>query len=318
LEKLGMTKRLFVVGAIGGFLLLLAVFWSVRGQYAVKTATEAVENKVSPRPAKTLDEAIQNQADRKTNQAQEIHPARQAYFSGLVAREIIERGKNNPRYGGMRYARTVYINCMGFTPDRKPLSNLPAYSLLEDSALTLKRRQAHELLATRCGGLLAQDLAISKNPAFARLLDQDELIDLDLKLLAVKPGWSQEREHVLNQLFKYKDPAQLMDFGPHTTRIDGAFWFDGKKLTATEQEEMLAAWRIVPCKFGADCGPNSYVMLRACAYEGHCFAANREDWILMLAREKDASVSAERVKSFVEQLTVVIEKGDSTVFKPKT
>ncbi len=60
-------------------------------------------------------------------------------------------------------------------------------------------------------------------------------------------------------------PNVVLQVGPNHDDVDG--------------RASMAAWQLVACEYGLDCGPDSRAVMNACAWSGQCGAGNVPDLV---------------------------------------
>jgi hypothetical protein len=93
-------------------------------------------------------------------------------------------------------------------------------------------------------------------------------------------------------------PNLVLEVGPNHDEIDGA--------------ASMAAWRIVACEYGMDCGPNSRTVLNACAYQGQCGAGNVPDLVFYYQATPN---QAQLIDQYRQAFRSAIESGDPSALQ---
>lgn len=84
----------------------------------------------------------------------------------------------------------------------------------------------------------------------------------------------------LRQIVASRDPEAMLIAG----RVLSNTWHDfslriGPENQLVEQRAFQQAWQLLACEFGYPCGESNPRVLAACAYQGHCNAANLPDYL---------------------------------------
>jgi hypothetical protein len=157
-----------------------------------------------------------------------------------------------------------------------------------------KRLQAFDALASRCDGLenltttgadldrlreeaaragdpgarasqVAHDVfelhTTPETPAGKVPINETQLADLRQVLASHDPDAILAAGTILSNTF----PNLVLEVGPNHDEINGA--------------AAMAAWRLLACEYGMDCGPDSRSVMAACAYQGQCGAGNIPDLV---------------------------------------
>jgi len=93
-------------------------------------------------------------------------------------------------------------------------------------------------------------------------------------------------------------PNVVLQVGPNHDELDGA--------------ASMAAWRIVACEYGMDCGPDSRSVMAACAYQGQCGAGNVPDLVFYYQATPS---QAQLIDQYRQAFRAAIENGDTSQFQ---
>jgi len=123
----------------------------------------------------------------------------------------------------------------------------------------------------------------------------------DTKEAAGPRGWSLERRQAIADAL-----LELLSntYGNEALQVNGED-IDGPMAHA--------AWRLVACEYGLDCGPDSRPMAIACAAQNHCGAGNVADLTLYYEATPNGAQLIDRYRAAFRQ---AVDSGDWTRIRP--
>lgn len=210
-----------------------------------------------------------------TNTGSTIHPPttpEPVAASGGLAEELghspsfrafVYRALRNPERGGYLYAQHVISLCRRVLERR------------DVAALNGAQRAAANSLMQRCD-MTKEDLAqYDRELPELRDSERDPLLGLASDGL-IRAKSQEERDIASTRILATKEPL-LLRMVPSVEvvkRADGTFtsreYFDGKWYGEEKSELLEAAWALVHCELGADCGANAPATLQLCLDQGWC------------------------------------------------
>ena len=204
-------------------------------------------------------------------------------------RRFIEDAKQRPEDGGYYYAFRALRHC-------KVLGNVGGGPTAGQQEYRADVQAARERIRSACAPVLREEMEDGYLHEFHER--GRRLGDPLLKAATLaNQGESSARRALIQQGPALSDPLFLSEYGialSERRAKSGELYFDGRWWGEGEQELLSAAWLLVPCAFGWDCGGSDLDVVAACATSGKCYR-DRE----MLIREELLQGDEERLQSVI-------------------
>jgi len=234
-------------------------------------------------------------------------------------RHFVEQAKQRQREGGYYYAYRALRYCRLYSGS--VAKSVSATDSNESHAQAHRRQQLLNEQIQACSGLLAGEIDDAYSSAFHErgVTAGDPLLAAEARLLNARTAKSPnlaERTAAVAEVLQLRDATLLHNAGKSLSQYrkqDNAYFLDGKWYAGKDEEILSAAWLLVPCSFGWECGRNDVDVKTACALQGMCMK-DRNELVLKavlngdqksmaaatrLSKELVSAVSEGRVKAFM-------------------
>lgn len=105
---------------------------------------------------------------------------------------------------------------------------------------------------------------------------------------------------VVTRLLTSGDPHAIRDVGFFLARGESHLQMGDGSLPV-RATTLAAAWELVACDFGLDCGSDSKMLVNLCAYQGQCGAISLEDWLTRFAESNEELAEIRRLRSLIRR-----------------
>ncbi|MBK7617349.1 MAG: hypothetical protein IPJ08_23905 [Burkholderiales bacterium] len=316
-----------LICAVAGYLFFSSSTWRVHGVVHDEgmsggTVVPAVSSsQVRVVPALPSSTAVQSRSSPSTTQPQTpggIGLASELLKAGNL-RVFAESAKRQPQSGGYFYASMAARSCNQTAGLWR--SNGRAASRTDADQ---RASEAMEALRRLCSDFTVPELQAAYLELHQQgLMADDPLIRLADKWAAVRAKGDAPESSLVSQMLDTQDPVWLSSQSPGLMAVfsnaadgrrvpQGYFagqWFDGDA-----QRMLEAAWVLLPCVAGLDCGPGNYQVVVSCAGGAGC-AANLADVISAQYFGGDAKQTAAS-QALSKRLWAAVQARDATAFVP--
>ena len=191
-----------------------------------------------------------------------------AFSAAQDLRVFVESSKQQPLVGGIFYASIAINECR--------FSGAGDTSASPSVKTEQKREQARARLRSRCASFTESELSTDALMQLTSLRDASRD-----PLRAAYNKWNEARasgnrtgqQASLDQVLQLRDPMLVAAVSPYSV-LPAAF--NGIAVKGEELTLYQGVWSLLPCGFGADCGPNNLAVLRECADGGVCYGGKLE------------------------------------------
>lgn len=258
------------------------------------------------------------------------HPIALATTAGLLhdfnhlsdGRPFIERNWLRPSVGGRFYASKVMDECHGVRILHFDILSMSQPDIAVVGELNYVRAgTALQLLQARCGQLTADDYTRFSGPvAFGDPTTKDILVEAS-KAISRLTKSPQTRLEAIQVAMDVGDPLLIQDIGKrlalYSSTTDGIYYyFNGKKYPVAGEEDFSAAFLLVPCGLGLDCGAHDTQLALRCLSGQGCYA-DRYEMVRKAIANDDSERYAAILSTYAELLVAFRTKTASSLAPPQ-